>query len=125
MPTDDAQDLERLVARLDQDADRLHADMTPAVHELGTRGRRIVPVLKPALESPNEMTRLHAQRALEAMVQRELGFVAGQGWTRPGGEQEFMRLWKANGSYDYVSPESVRNAAVDAWLAWSRTKPAG
>lgn len=119
--TDDQQ-ISALVARIDQDADPLHADITPAVEELGKLGPRVVPHLKDALEARDEMTRLHAQRALERAVERHFGFVPGQGWTRPDGEAQFRDLWVKNGSYDADGSEPARRSSVKAWLAWSSSQ---
>jgi hypothetical protein len=118
----DDQQIKALVARIDQDADPLHADITPAVEELGKLGPRVVPHLKDALEAKDEMTRLHAQRALERAVERHFGFVPGQGWTKPDGEARFRALWIKNGNYDADGSEPARESSVKAWLAWSSSQ---
>src|SRR5581483_12016253 len=93
--------VDKLVADLDRDADPLHADITPAVTALGKLGPQIIPALRQPLLSKDEMTRLHAQRALEGALNTHFGFVAGRGWTQPGGEQRWRELWATNGGYDY------------------------
>ena len=115
---DDSQ-IEALIARIDQDADPMHADITPAVEELGKAGPRVVPHLAGSLAASDEMTRLHAQRALERAFERHFGFVPGQGWTQPDGENRFRALWIKNGSYSADASESAREASIKAWLAWS------
>lgn len=116
--------IERLVANLDKDPDLLHLDITPAVLELGSLGLEIIPYLQAPLLSPDEMTRLHAQRALERMLSRRLGFVAGQGWTSPEGPQKWQALWAQNGSYDWQAPKEVRNRAVTLWMQWFKAQSA-
>lgn len=111
--------IEASVARLDRDPDILHVDMTPAVEELGMRGPEMVPYLVEALRATQQMTRLHAQRAVERMLERRLGFVPGQGWTKPGGEDRFRALWAENGSYDADAPAAARERSIRAWLTWS------
>ena len=108
---------------VDQDADPLHADITPAVEDLGKLGPKVVPYLKVALNAKDELTRLHAQRALERALERYYGFVPGQGWTKPDGEARFRALWIKNGNYDAAGAEPAREASVKAWLTWSSTPP--
>ena len=114
----DAARIELLVANLDKDSDELHLDMTPAVLELGSLGLEIVPYLQAPLLSSDELTRLHAQRALEHMLSRRLGFVPGQGWRSPEGQQKWQALWAQNGSYDWRAPEEVRKHSVAMWMQY-------
>ncbi len=51
----------------------LHADMTPAVQALSEMGMSAVPALLDLLVDENEFTRLHAQRALEMILDRWTG----------------------------------------------------
>jgi hypothetical protein len=122
-PTTDDPTITALVARIDQDADPLHADITPAVEELGKLGPKVIPYLKVALNAGDELTRLHAQRALERTLERYFGFVPGQGWTKPDGEARFRALWIKNGNYDATAAGPAREASVKAWLTWSSTPP--
>lgn len=114
----EAAHIEQLVANLDLDSDPLHMDITPAVLELSSLGFEIIPYLQTPLLSADEMTRLHAQRALELMLSRRLGFVAGQGWTRPEGEQMLRALWARNGSYDWQEAAAARKRSVALWMQW-------
>jgi len=122
-PTADDPTIKALVARIDQDADPLHADITPAVEDLGKLGPKVIPYLRDALNAKDELTRLHAQRALERALERHYGFVPGQGWTKPDGEARFRALWIKNGNYDAAGAEPAREASVKAWLTWSSTPP--
>ena len=115
--------IQQLVAELDKGADRLHGDITPSVQGLGKIGLSVIPYLEAPLRAESEITRLHAQRALEAAVQSHFGFVPGQGFTRPNGEAQFLALWADNGSYSYDGPAAARAQSVDAWMRWSQTTP--
>ena len=121
-PTTDDPTIKALVARIDQDANPLHADITPAVEELGKLGPKVIPYLGDALNAKDELTRLHAQRALERALERHFGFVPGQGWTQPDGEARFRALWIKNGNYDADGAEPAREASIKAWLTWSSTQ---
>src|SRR5919198_6603025 len=72
--------LDALIRTIDDAPDPLHLDMTPSVRALGAYGRDAFPPLLDLLDAPEELTRLHAQRALELAVYRRHGFVAGQGF---------------------------------------------
>ena len=107
------------VARLDDAPDPLHLDMTPAVLALAELGTAVIPHLEAGLASPSELTRLHAQRALEHVLYRHLGFRPGSGWDQPDGEASFRRLWGANGAYAFDGPPTARSAAIERWMAWA------
>lgn len=113
-------EVEALVAHIDDNADELHADMTPAVEQLGLRGRGVI--LDLPLDAAAPMTRLHAQRALQRVVERHFGFVPGQGWMPPDGEERFRALWKQNGDYDANAPEPARARSIAAWRAWAKLR---
>src|SRR5690242_18231727 len=57
-----------LVARLDADGDDLHNDFTPAVEALAKHDIAGGCAVLAALDSPIEITRLHAARVLETIV---------------------------------------------------------
>ena len=113
-----AEQIRDLVGKLSDDPDPLHNDMTPAVHELGKLGIQILPYLEKSLLSADEMTRLHAQRALEAAVNRHFGFQPGAGWIPREGEASARQAFQQNGSYDFEDDPAARQAAVKAWLDW-------
>jgi hypothetical protein len=72
------EDVQRAIAALDEHADPMHLDQTPAVRELAAMGLRAVEPLTGPLLSDSQETRLHAQRAWEAIVYARHDFVGGQ-----------------------------------------------
>jgi len=107
----DANDLEALLAAIDDDPDPLHLDMTPAVRALGELGGRAVPPLLELLLSDSEETRLHAQRALELVVYRRHGFAPGQGFPTAA-EEQAAREQLVSAGYDHTGEPAAREAAV-------------
>jgi HEAT repeat protein len=103
------------VRTLDDAPDPLHADVTPAVDALGEMGLPAAPALLPALGSADQLTRLHAQRALEAMVSRAHGWVPGRGFPSPADDRAAAAEWRARGDYSADAPPSVRAASIEAW----------
>ncbi|MHA1294060.1 MAG: hypothetical protein ACTSR3_12270 [Candidatus Helarchaeota archaeon] len=116
------QKIKDLIKNLDDNPDRLHLDITPAVLELANFGLEVIPYLKESLSSTNEISRLHAQRVLEYIINRHLGFVPGQGWTRSNGEESFREIWKKNGSYDFEAPEQERMKSIRLWMSWYKNE---
>jgi len=117
----DEEELQAALRTLNVGADPLHADRTPAVEALGRMGLRAVPGLLDRLVDENEMTRLHAQRALELVLSRHHGFVPGHGFPSPAHEAAMRAEWQTNGDYQYDAPAAVRSAAVERWRAWLNT----
>jgi hypothetical protein len=114
-------EIEALIDNIDEDADKAHADITPSVTALGEIGLPAAPRVIDLLDAPDEMTRLHAQRALEAIINRGAGFRYGQGF--PAGAEERVReLWRANGDYAYDAPPPRRAAAIAMWREWVRSQ---
>jgi hypothetical protein len=70
------------------------------------------------METAQDLTRLRAATALELILAREHGFVAGQGFPGPGAEDRVREVWTANGSYDYEGTVSARARSVALWRAW-------
>lgn len=103
---------------LNDGADELHLDMTPSVQSLGGMGLKVVPSLLDLLLEEDEMTRLHAQRALELILSRRQGFVAGKGFPSSAAEAEMRSEWAANGNYDYSNDTDSRAASVAKWHLW-------
>lgn len=114
----DPADIAALVARIDADPDPLHWDRTPAVEALIRVGWPAAPLLLDRMLDASEDTRLRAQRALEGILLRELGFVAGRGFTREGGEARFRALWDKLGGYAFDADPEDRQRAVCAWKEW-------
>jgi hypothetical protein len=119
-PTADAtvERVKTLLARINDDPDILHADYTPAVHELVQVGE---PALAPTLElmlSDDRHTRMRAQRVLEGVTLVQHGFVFGQGWKEDQGEKRHRKFWSELGKLDYDAPPDKRAAGVAMWKKW-------
>ena len=111
-----------LIKNLDKNPDKLHMDITPAAMELGKLdAAHIIPFLKEALLSKNQMTRLHAQTAISYSLLHKFGFVIGKGWTTPKGEEDMKMIWKKNGDYKFDASETDRRESVEKWLTWAIT----
>lgn len=119
--------VQELLARLDDDPDKLHFDYTPAVNGLIEIGEPSIEPTLPYLLAEGEATRLHAERVIHTVLAKMHGFVPGQGWSRPDGEQTFRRfsktLWDAEAMGNrsvHESPVQDRQAyigRVKRWLA--------
>jgi HEAT repeat protein len=111
------------LATLNDAADELHLDMTPSVQALGEMGLKAAPALLELLLHDDEMTRLHAQRALELILSRRHGFRPGRGFPSRAAEEAMRAEWRANGDYDYSAEPEARARAVERWREWlARTK---
>jgi HEAT repeat protein len=108
---------------LNDAADELHLDMTPSVQALGEMGLKAAPALLELLLHDDEMTRLHAQRALELILSRRHGFRPGRGFPSRAAEEAMRAEWRANGDYDYSAEPEARARAMERWREWlARTK---
>ena len=114
--------LKALIQTINDAADPLHHDLTPAVFELGSFGLNAVSELLELLLSENEDNRLHAQRALQMIVGRLHGFEYGQGYPTPDAEREAQAAWHDNGNYEYDAPAATRIASVEKWREWLRKR---
>ena len=103
--------------------DILHGDLTPCVTALAEMGLVAVPALLDLMMHEDEITRLHAQRALEMNLSRRHGFRGGQGFPSPAAEQQARAEWQANGNYDYAADAAARQAAVEKWRQWLSAQP--
>ncbi len=103
--------LEALIRTLDDGADLAHVDITPAVGALGRMGEQALPALLAPLDSDDTMTRLHAQRAVEAVFYARHGFRAGQGFPSPADESRVRDELMAIG-YAYDAAPEQRRAAI-------------
>ena len=117
MPEADAAQIEAYVRAIDDDADELHLDMTPASRALGEIGLPAVPALLDLLSADSEETRLHAQRAIEAVVYAQHGFVVGRGFPSHEDEQA-ARSELVEAGYDHAAPPERREAAVERLRGW-------
>jgi hypothetical protein len=117
-PDDDNRSADELLAAIDDDPDKLHADYTPAVWALSHLGWEVAPRLLDLMLADSAETRMHAARALELIVDRAYGFVAGQGFPGQDAEEQARVLWMANGGYRYDTDASTRAEAVRLWRRW-------
>lgn len=111
-------EIERLVATINEQADLLHGDRTPAVEALIAHGVQALPHVLTLLEQDDEPTRMRAQRVLEGVTQ---ALVQASTLGRPltqGTGQEWQHLWRENGSYDWRAPTGSRAEAVRLWREW-------
>lgn len=116
-----SEEIDRLVASINEQPDLLHGDRTPAVQALIRHGPAVLPQVLSLLEQDDEPTRMRAQRVLEGITQ---AWVQEHIPSRPltqGSAQEWQRLWRANGSYDWRAPAASREEAVRLWRDWART----
>lgn len=108
-----------LVASIDADPDPLHADYTPAVWALCGHGLDGARAVLPLLDAPDQMTRMHASRALECAVAAWFGVKRGQtDDPRSGATRRFEAAWMTNGPYAWDGAPAARRAARDRWAAW-------
>jgi HEAT repeat protein len=111
-------DIDTLIRALDDDPSMAHLDITPAVERLAEIGLPAAPHLIPLLEAEDPMTRLHASRALEGIIERRFGFRPGRGFPDAAAEESVRRLWRENGDYRSDAPAEARAAATAKWRAW-------
>lgn len=104
------EEIEAQIRALDEDADELHSDMTPAVSALAAIGEPALPALLEPLGAQSELTRLHAQRALEGVIYQRHGFRAGQGF--PAGGEDAARTDLRAIGYRHDDDEAARDAAI-------------
>lgn len=114
--------LKALIQTLNDAADPLHHDLTPAVFALGSFGLDAVSELLELLLDEDADNRLHAQRALQMIVGRLHGFEYGQGYPTPEAESEAEAEWQDNGNYEYDAPATARIASVKKWQEWLRKR---
>lgn len=111
------EDVRRAIDALDEDADPMHLDYTPAVSELAGMGLRAVEPLMTPLASESQETRMHAQRAWEGVVYGRHGFVGGQGF--PSGEAEAAAVADLRQvGYSFEDGGEERAAALERLRVW-------
>lgn len=98
--------IEALIRTIDDAPDPAHLDITPSVDALIECGVAAVEALLPLLDAENEMTRLHAQRALEGIVYRHFGFRPGRGFPDAASEEAARKLLRTGNWPDLLRPES-------------------
>jgi hypothetical protein len=116
-----ARRVQSLVARINENHDLLHSEVTSAGLDLQELG---LPALRHgALElivSDDRDTRRRGSYVLGSIVQDYFG-VSGRGWLDTRRREEFLRLWQALGDYDHDLPEPERRECYRQWKAWLAT----
>jgi len=110
--------IETLVKTIDEDPDPLHADVTPSVLELIERGLPGAKAVVDLLDATEFLTRKRAQRVLEGVIMQRHGWVAGQGYTTPDGQEKTRTLLAANGNYQADAAPEARRASIEKWRRW-------
>lgn len=104
--------LSALLMTINDGPDFSHLDITPAVSALSEFGSEAFLPLLELLMHDDEMTRLHAQRALELIVDKSHGFRPGQGFPSGEAEEQARAQWVENGNYNYSGDVNSRRIAV-------------
>jgi HEAT repeat protein len=113
----DSRALSACLATINDAPDELHADITPSVRSLGQMGLDAVPSLLDLLTHDDRTTRLHAQRALELILEQRHG-IAGGKTASENAVESVREQWRATGNYDYSADEETRVASVAKWRRW-------
>ncbi len=104
--------LSALLMTINDGPDISHLDITPSVSALSEFGSKAFLPLLELLMHDDEMTRLHAQRALELIMDKSQDFRPGQGFPSDEAEERARALWAENGNYDYSADANSRSIAV-------------
>jgi hypothetical protein len=110
--------VEACLHTINDGADELHLDRTPAVRCLVEIG---MPALTPLLDlllAPEQMTRLRAQRAIEDITLAHPDFHAPD---RKAREANWRSWWRAMG-YAYDAGEAQRQDAVSRLRTWAAAR---
>lgn len=99
-------------------ASEAHLDITPSVSALADMKLQVVPELLKLMMHHDEMTRLHAQRVLEQLLNKSHGFIHGRGFASQEDGDKAQAEWQDNGNYDYAADEATRAAAIAKWQQW-------
>jgi hypothetical protein len=111
-------EIAQLVQTIDDNPDRLHADVTPSVLKLTKLGLPAARAVLPLLDSPKQLTRMRAFRVLGNVVMRHYGWQPQQGYAVAGQEERVRDLMQANGDYTVTAPREERQQAIAKWRAW-------
>jgi len=110
--------IDHLIRRISDDPDKLHSDRTPAAAALEEIGLPALGQVLDLMRSSDPMTRLRAQRVVEGITMRHLGFRPGHGWDASENAQAWRRLWKEQGDLDWQAPDAAREESVAMWKRW-------
>lgn len=110
--------LAELAAAINEHPDHLHGDWTPAARALVEHGLAALPHILPLLEDDAELTRLRAQRVLEAVTLAWVRERVNAHTLTRADTQAWQTLWERNGAYNWRGAPSARAAAVARWRSW-------
>src|SRR5713101_6699429 len=110
--------IRQLLRAINDEPDELHGDFTPAVLKLMTRGLAAAKAVLPLLNSQDSGSRARAYRVLEGVVKIRNGWVPGQGFKDPQGQEKTLATLQANGDYRAQMEEPQRLAAIAKWRRW-------
>jgi hypothetical protein len=114
----DEKEIKALIGSLREQPDPLHAGYSPSVHKLVAMGLDGALAVVDLLNAEDRSLRPYAQRVVEDVAARQLGWRGGQGFPDPGGADRFRDLIRSNGDYRPDAKEAQRRAAVTKWRRW-------
>ncbi len=109
--------LSELLRTFDEQPSPLHVDVTPSVLALIDLGLAGAEAVLDRLNAPDRLTRLRAERVVEAVLAQRFGWIAGVGYPSAEAEQQARAIAESIG-YDVDASEPERLAAIERWRAW-------
>jgi len=114
--------LEACLRTINDAPDMLHYDITPSVRALTAMGLPVLKSLLPLLEADDERTRQHAQKVLEQVTFNEIKRELNPPPLSQRAQTEWMKLWEANGSYQWNAAGEQRREAIKLWEHWIKSR---
>ena len=108
--------LDAALATIDDSPDPLHADVTPSVRTLAALGQTALPPILSLLDSNEPRTRQHAQKAVEQITYNLVTRRSKLHSTHT--LEEWQKLWKQNGNYQWDAPATQRTEALRRLRRW-------
>jgi hypothetical protein len=115
------EELERILASINDAPDPAHGDYTPAVHGLIRQGLPALQAVLPLLESEDRYTRMRAQRVLEGVTRAWVKARTADPPLTRRADRAWLELWQSNGDYDWEAGADARSAAIERWKVWLQT----
>jgi hypothetical protein len=110
--------LSALEQTINDSPDPLHWEHTPTVQSLIEMGMAALPTVFALMDSGNESSRRRAQYVLATVVLQDVTRrLQPKSFTNEA-LQEWERLHKANGSYEWNETDSVRTSSIEQWKRW-------
>lgn len=111
-------EIQDLVQTIDDNADPLHADVTPSVLGLTKLGLPAAQAVLPLLDNAKPITRMRAFRVLGNIVMRHHGWEPGQGYADTSQDAKVLALMQTNGDYSVNAEPQARQEAITKWRVW-------